>query len=58
MLEDSGLIKDLGQVLGAAGLRSVRWKHIYIYKRHILLLEIKEKSTAACVHTTCSCIDY
>jgi hypothetical protein len=30
-LKDSELIKDLGQALGAAGLRSVRWKHIYIY---------------------------
>ena len=58
MLKDSGLIKDLGQALGAAGLRFVRWKHIYIYKRRILLLEIKEKSTTAYVHTTCSCIDY
>ncbi len=30
-LEDNGLIKDLGQALGMTGLKSVRWKHIYIY---------------------------
>jgi hypothetical protein len=61
-LEDSGLIKDSGQALGATGLRSVRWKHIYtcIYKTYtpFFFLEIKEESTAACVHTTCACSDH
>ena len=30
-LKDSGLIKDSRQALGATGLRSVQWKHIYIH---------------------------
>jgi hypothetical protein len=63
MLEDSGLIKDSDQALGATGLRSVRWKHIYTcILRHTLLffffLEIKEDPTAACIHTTCACSDH
>ena len=41
-LEDSGLIKDSGQVVGATGLRSVRWKHIYTcILRHTLLFFLK-----------------
>jgi hypothetical protein len=59
-LEDSGLIKDSGQALGATRLRFVCWKHIYtcILRHTLLFLETKEDPTAACVHTTCACSDH
>jgi hypothetical protein len=46
MLEDSGLIKESGQALGATGLRSVRWKHIYtcILRRTLLFFGNKRGS--------------
>uniref|UniRef100_A0A2N9EM91 Uncharacterized protein n=1 Tax=Fagus sylvatica TaxID=28930 RepID=A0A2N9EM91_FAGSY len=56
-LEESGLMKNSSQALGATGLRSVRWKYQDAFMTYAPL-RMEEKSTATCDHTTCARNDH
>jgi hypothetical protein len=56
-LKVSGLMKNLSQMLGATGLRSVRWKYQDVFMTYAPL-RMEEKSTATCDHTTCARNDH
>uniref|UniRef100_A0A2N9H4Y7 CCHC-type domain-containing protein n=1 Tax=Fagus sylvatica TaxID=28930 RepID=A0A2N9H4Y7_FAGSY len=56
-LKENGLMKNSSQVLGATGLRSVRWKYQDAFMTYASL-RMEEKSTATCDHTTCARNDH
>ena len=56
-LEESGLMKNSSQALGATGLRSVQWKYQDAFMTYTPL-RMEQKSTATCDHTTCARNDH
>ena len=55
--KESGLMKNSSQVLGATGLRFVRWKYQDAFMTYSPF-KMEKKSTATCDHTTCARNDH